>query len=207
MGYKTIITIQIIMIILTALAVALDCYFIKQYNDNNRLVFAWRFYVQFGLNALICLYFISSLIALHAMRRKLRYQVASGRRTGSVIAAIIRVIFVLSVSAGLLYTTLQALINQRRSNMILPFPREAPGFKDLNNDYSEFDARNLFSCPSKDITETTLLCNFDQSTMLIGALAGVFAIIETALVLTYQFKSREPAYLSKQEVADGTVHY
>ncbi|KAI1312980.1 hypothetical protein EDD11_002801 [Mortierella claussenii] len=81
-------------------------------------------------------------------RRQHRYETApsSYRGVSYIIRIALRLLFVLAVSTGLLYTTLAAIVASHRSSMVLPFTRESAEYKALNNDLSKYDVKDLFNC-------------------------------------------------------------
>ncbi|KAF9112654.1 hypothetical protein BGX27_002999 [Mortierella sp. AM989] len=171
------------------------------YNDHSNVGFTWRFRVQTGLVGALTIYFIIALAVFLNQRRRLKYGAlpSNSRSTAHFIGSLIQAIFVVALSAGLLYTTVPGLVNKMRTALVLPFIRGSSQDQSSDHDYARYDPKDLFDCPPSYFDEPlTHFCNFDQSTIAGGAFIGTLAIFEALLVFIYQSRSSQSSWRETQ---------
>ncbi|KAF9976750.1 hypothetical protein BGZ65_007692 [Modicella reniformis] len=200
MGLRTaIITFETIILFFSLLAFGLDMYLISTYIENHNVVFLWRFYVQTGITGVWILFFLASLIVILVQHRRHRYQptsppgpsnmgsVTDRRSMGQVVLSVSRVLFSLGLVVAMLYITVRALINENRSVLVLPNPRESPQYKSLNENFSSYDPKNLLHCPgNKSGDSLWLLCDFDRSIISAMTIVAVLAVFEALFKFVHE---------------------
>ncbi|KAG0354125.1 hypothetical protein BGZ54_001833, partial [Gamsiella multidivaricata] len=107
--------------------------------------------------------------------------------------SIIRLLILWAISAALLNITVRTFETQGRFVFSLPFPRDSSQGIALNNKFSAYDPHDLFFCPDIKLPDlTTILCHFDQITMILVTVVAICAIIEAIAVIVLVNRTRSP---------------
>ncbi|KAG0248885.1 hypothetical protein BG011_009813 [Mortierella polycephala] len=125
--------------------------------------------------------------------------------------SLIRFLVVWCVCAALFRVTVSSFRYQSRQVFEVPFERTSG----VTGDYwdwehhSRYDPRDLFDCPDVDWDYLpSTLCNFDQSTMILAAVAGLLAVFEALMTLILENRDPElPKMLIKTSAGTDTVRH
>ncbi|KAG0344974.1 hypothetical protein BG004_004039 [Podila humilis] len=170
------------------------------------MAFEVHYFVQTGFTGVLLLLFIvHAIVLLCHRRRSSKYNSSEAPETVAIIGAIIRGIFVVGLSIGLMYVASKVLNNNMRSAFMIPFSRFSPEAVQYNGRFLDFAPRNLLDCPHFTESATvTNICQFDKSTMILAAAIGVLAFIEA--LVTFATTVQGPAQRSFGDFDHGQHH-
>ncbi|KAG0053045.1 hypothetical protein BGZ83_001750 [Gryganskiella cystojenkinii] len=217
--------IRILLTLFCLVVMSIDIYLIKTYTEHETVAFLWKFYVQFGLEGLLTLtFFICTIIVHFQIRRHRQYahynesapeypKVVSGSgfrfrlSGGQLLAVFTRAVFVGGVALGLLFVSVKDMMDSSRRTVFLPFLRSSAQADAYDNDFSKFDAHNIFHCPKDDSSisvpasltsassesalaaaagvSSYLICNLDRSSVIVAAVVGGLALMEVVLTILW----------------------
>ncbi|KAG0358799.1 hypothetical protein BG005_001807 [Podila minutissima] len=192
----------------------LDMFQIKAYNTYLTVVLHWRFLVQAVASTCLMLWLLLSELDSIYLRRKALPADHKIRKYGSswphwFLWYTIRWTMIFGICIALLQATLQASVTSKRTAFTLPYNRNTPEADALywswthdNVDISEdnehvqivhvYNPRDLHDCSKYGYTlgqPLTMLCSFDQATVVIGIVVGFLAMMESVLTVWSSLKA------------------
>ncbi|KAG0083560.1 hypothetical protein BGZ93_005919 [Podila epicladia] len=218
----------------------LDMFQIKAYNTYLTIVLHWRFLVQAVASTCLMLWLLLAELDSINLRRKALTADHKIHAHGSswprwLLWYTVRWTMIFGICVALLQATLQASVTSKRTAFTLPYNRNTPEADALywswthdDIDISEddeyvqivhvYNPRDLHDCSKYDYTlgqPLTMLCSFDQATVVIGIVVGFLAMMESVLTVWSSLKAlfrarrsfnKAGKYMDAEGAAQGRLH-